>query len=384
MARSLTIPAVVGLVDITQKTQSGDTIILDGNKGIALINPEKSTLERYRKRKRYFTFLEKRLDKLRGVPAQTIDGHRVKLLGNIELPQEVDSLKKYGAEGVGLYRTEFLFINREKLPTEEEQFQTYKYVAKKLSPHPVVIRTLDLGGDKFASHLEMPKEINPLLGCRAIRFCLANPDIFKAQLRAILRASVYGNVQMMYPMISALSELKRANKIFGEVRKVLKKENKPFDPNMEVGAMIETPSAAIISDLLAPEVNFFSIGTNDLIQYAMAADRINEKVAYLYQPSHPAVLRFIKHIIDCGHSKGIRVAMCGEIAGDIHFTLLFLGLGLDEFSMGPLAIPQIKQIIRSVEYSEVKEMVEKVLSFDSAEKVSDYLKRVKEPLKLLK
>jgi len=383
MARSLTIPAVVGLRDVTEKTQSGDTIILDGNRGIALVNPEKITLERYRRRKRYFTFLEKKLDKLREVPTQTLDGHRVKLLGNIELPQEMDSLKKYGAEGVGLYRTEFFFLNREKLPTEEEQFQTYKYVTEKASPHPVVIRTLDLGGDKFASHLETPKEINPLLGCRAIRFCLTNPDIFKTQLRAILRASSHGNVQIMYPMISTLSELKQANKILNEVKEDLKKEKKSFNPKMEIGVMVETPSAAMISDLLASEVDFFSIGTNDLIQYAMAADRINERVAYLYQPSNPAVLRFIKHIIDYGHSKGIRVAMCGEIAGDIHFTLLFLGLGLDEFSMAPLAIPQIKQIIRSVEYNKVKEIVEKVLSFDSAKKVMDYLKRIEEPLGFL-
>lgn len=383
MARSLTIPAVVGLGDVTQRAESGDTIILDGNQGITIVNPRKSTLERYSRIKKRLIFLERKLDKLKNSLAQTTDGHRIKLMANIELPKEVALLDKYGAEGIGLYRTEFFFLNREDFPSEEEQFQAYKYAAEKVSPHPVVIRTLDLGGDKFASHLETPKEINPFLGWRAIRFCLARPDIFKTQLRAILRASIYGNVSVMYPLISTLQELRQANKILDGVKEELKKEKKRFSKDIKIGAMIETPSAAITSDLLAEEVDFFSIGTNDLIQYAMAADRINEKIAYLYQPASPAVLRFIKHIVDSGHRKGVRVAICGEIAGDIHLTLILLGLGVDELSMGPVAIPEVKQIIRSVSIEEARRITEKALSFDSTEKVVNYLKSVKEPLKLL-
>jgi phosphotransferase system enzyme I (PtsI) len=383
MARSLTIPAVVGLRDITQRAETGETVILDGNKGIAIISPRKSTLERYSRRKRKLIFLERKLDKLRGAPAQTIDGHRVRLLANIELPKEVELLDKYGAEGIGLYRTEFFFLNREDLPSEEEQFQAYKYAAKKASPHSVVIRTLDLGGDKFASQLETPQEINPFLGWRAIRFCLERTDIFKTQLKAILRASAYGNVSVMYPLISALQELRQANKILDEVKEELKKEKKKFSKDIKIGAMIETPSAAITSDLLAKEVDFFSIGTNDLIQYAMAVDRINEKIAYLYQPASPAVLRFIKHIVDSGHRKGVRIAVCGEIAGDIHLTLILLGLGVDELSMGPVAIPEVKQIIRSVSIEEARRITEKALSLDSTDRVMNYLKTVKEPVKLL-
>jgi len=292
-------------------------------------------------------------------------------------------LERYGAEGVGLYRTEFFFLNRRDIPSEEEQFQAYKYAAERAYPLPVVIRTLDLGGDKFASVLETPKEINPFLGWRAIRFCLARPDIFKTQLRAILRASIYGKVSVMYPLISALQELRQANKLLEETKRELKKEKKEFSRNIKIGAMIETPSAAITSDLLAEEVDFFSIGTNDLIQYAMAVDRINEKIAYLYQPASPAVLRFIKHIVDAGHRKGIKTAVCGEIAGDIQLTLILLGLGVDELSMGPVAIPEVKQIIRSVSIEEARKITEKALSLDSTEKIVSYLKSVKEPLRLL-
>ena len=383
MARSLTIPAVVGMGEITQRIESGDTIILDGHEGVAVINPTKNILELYLKKKRQLISLEKKLDKLKKSPAQTTDGHRIALMANIEMPKEVDLLEKYGAEGVGLYRTEFFFLNRGDIPSEEEQFQAYKYVAERISPLPVVIRTLDLGGDKFASILETPKEINPFLGWRAIRFCLARPDIFKTQLRAILRASAYGNVSIMYPLISTPQELRQANKLLEEVERELKKENKEFSRDIKIGAMIETPSAAITSDLMAEEVDFFSIGTNDLIQYAMAVDRINEKIAYLYQPASPAVLRFIKHIVDSGHRKGVSIAVCGEIAGDINLTLILLGLGVDELSMGPVAIPEIKQIIRSVSIEEARKITEKALSLDSTEKVVSYLKSVKEPLKLL-
>ena len=383
MARSLTIPAVVGLGEITQRIENGDTIIIDGHEGVVVVKPSKSISERYLKKKKQLVVLEKKLDKLKKSPAQTVDGHRISLMANIESPKEVDLLERYGAEGVGLYRTEFFFLNRGDIPSEEEQFHAYKYAAERIAPLPVVIRTLDLGGDKFASILETPKEINPFLGWRAIRFCLARPDIFKTQLRAILRASSYGNVSIMYPLISTVEELRQANKILDEVKRELKKDKKEFSRDIEIGAMIETPSAAITCDLIAEEVDFFSIGTNDLIQYAMAVDRINEKIAYLYQPASPAVMRFIKHIIDSGHRKGVRVAVCGEIAGDINLTLILLGLGVDELSMGPVAIPEVKQIIRSVSIEEAREITEKALSLDSTEKVVSYLKSVKEPLKLL-
>ena len=383
MARYLTIPAVVGLGDITQKVENGENIVIDGHEGVIVTNPQKSTLARYLKKRKLLAVLEKKLNKLKKAPAQTTDGHRISLMANIEMPKEVDLLERYGAEGVGLYRTEFFFLNREDMPSEEEQFQAYKYVAERIYPLPVVIRTLDLGGDKFASILETPKEINPFLGWRAIRFCLARPDIFKTQLRAILRASMYGKVSIMYPLISVLQELRQANKILEEVKRELKKDKKKFSKDIKVGAMIETPSAAITADLLAGEVNFFSIGTNDHIQYAMAVDRINEKIAYLYQPASPAVLRFIKHIIDSGHRKGVKIAVCGEIAGDINLTLMLLGLGVDELSMGPVAIPEVKQIIRSVSIEEARKIAKKAMSFDSTEKVVSYLKSAKESLKLL-
>jgi len=383
MARSLTIPAVVGLGNITQRIESGEDIIIDGHEGVAIINPQKSTLERYLDKKKQLAVLEKKLNKLKKAPAQTTDGHKISLMANIELPKEVELLERYGAEGVGLYRTEFFFLNRSDMPSEEEQFHAYKYAVERAYPLPVVIRTLDLGGDKFASILETPKEINPFLGWRAIRFCLARPDIFKMQLRAILRASVYGKVSIMYPLISTLHEVKQANKILQEVKMELRKEKKPFSKDIKIGAMIETPSAAITADLIAEEVDFFSIGTNDLIQYAMAVDRINEKIAYLYQPASPAVLRFIKHIVDSGHRKGIKTAVCGEIAGDINLTLMLLGLGVDELSMGPVAIPEVKQIIRSVSIEETRKITEKAMSFDSTEKVVSYLKSVKKPLQLL-
>ncbi len=379
MARALAIPAVVGLGDISSKVKSGDLVIVDGNKGVVFVNPASETLKSYTRKKRRMVYLQKVLSQLKDLPAETLDGHRVKLMANIELPKEVENLANYGGEGVGLFRTEFLFLNREVLPSEEEQFEVYHYVASKVYPEPVVIRTLDLGGDKFASPLEIPKEINPFMGWRAIRFCLARRDIFLAQLKAILRAGKKGNVKLMYPMISSINELRQANHFLQEAKEILQKEGKDFSRDIEVGVMIETPSAAIISDFLADEVAFFSVGTNDLIQYAMAADRGNEKIAHLYQPAHPAILRLLKHIIDTGHSMGIPVAMCGEMAGDIHYTQLLLGMGLDQFSMGPVAIPQVKQVIRSVTYKETKELVEKVLKCSTQEEVKKILEKANQP-----
>ncbi|MDP3143431.1 MAG: phosphoenolpyruvate--protein phosphotransferase, partial [Candidatus Omnitrophota bacterium] len=278
----------------------------------------------------------------------------------------------YNSGGIGLYRTEYFYMNRVDLPSEEEHYQAYKAVAEAMHPHSVIIRTIDLGGDKFLSSLEMPHDMHPFLGWRAIRFCLARPDIFKVQLRAILRASSHGKLRLMYPMISGVEELRQAKVILDEVKEELKRENKSFDENIEVGAMIEVPSAALTADLLAKEADFFSIGTNDLIQYAIAADRSNEKIAYLYEPAHPGVLRLIKIIIEAGHDNGIWVGMCGEMAGESALALLLLGLGLDEFSMPPVVIPKIKQVIRSVSYKQVQEIANIALGLSTGKEVEEF------------
>jgi phosphotransferase system enzyme I (PtsI) len=302
-----------------------------------------------------------------------LDGQRVILSANIELPDEIPSVIAHGAEGIGLYRTEFFYLNRMDLPSEDEQFQAYRSVAEQLKPHPVIIRTVDLGGDKFLSPLDLPSEMNPFMGWRAIRFCLARPDIFKIQLRAILRASIYGSLKLMYPMISGLDELRRANEILNDVREELNREGIPFDANLEVGAMIEVPSAALTCDLLAREVRFFSIGTNDLIQYALAVDRVNEKIAYLYEPTHPGILRLLKQIIDAGHAVGIWVGMCGEMAGEPALALLLLGMGLDEFSTSPVQAPLIKKVIRSVERRAVQQIAQEALTLRTAKEIEGFL-----------
>ncbi|MCX5715903.1 MAG: phosphoenolpyruvate--protein phosphotransferase [Candidatus Omnitrophica bacterium] len=372
MAKSLEIPAVVGLEEVTSVVKNGDFIIVDGNKGIVILHPTQEAIRAYELEKKGFEEYERSLLGLRDLPAETTDNHRVVIAANIELPEEVPSIIYHGAHGIGLYRTEYFYMNRPDLPTEEEHYEAYKEVAQKMAPHSVVIRTLDLGGDKFLSHLEVPQEMNPFLGWRAIRFCLARPDIFKKQLRAILRASVHGKLKLMYPMISGLEELRQANALLNEAREELKKKNVAFDEKMEIGAMIEVPSAAMISDLLAKEVDFFSIGTNDLIQYSIAVDRVNEKIAYLYEPAHPGVLRLIKNIIDNGHKAGIWVGMCGEMAGDPELTLLLLGLGLDEFSTSPAIIPQIKKIIRTTSLAYAKEVAEKALSLSTGKEVEEF------------
>ena len=372
MAKSLEIPAVVGLERITKVVRNGDTLIVDGNRGVIIAEPQKKTLEKYLAERKKYEKLEKELMTLRNVPCETRDGHRIELSANIEMPEEVVSVLKHGADGIGLYRSEFIFINRTDLPGEEEQFKAYKEVAKKMSPKPVIIRTLDLGGDKFLSQLEIPREMNPFLGWRAIRFCLARPNIFKAQLRAILRASVFGNLKIMYPMISGIEELRKANVILEEVKSELRKEKISFSRKIEVGAMIEIPSAALTSDILAKEADFFSIGTNDLIQYALAVDRVNEKIAYLYEPAHPAVLRLVKSIIDNGHKEGIWVGMCGEMAGDPALAIILLGLGLDEFSTSPILLPEIKKMIRAFTMEESKRMAEKALTLHTGKEVEEF------------
>jgi len=372
MAKSLEIAAVVGLESITQVVENGDELIVDGTHGVIIVNPSQKTVKKYEADKERFLVLGKHLLGLRDLPCQTLDGRRIELSANIEVAADVVSVVAHGADGIGLYRTEYFYMNRKDLPSEDEQFKAYSAVAKKLKPNPVIIRTLDLGGDKFLSQFEVPHEMNPFLGWRAIRFCLARPDVFKTQLRAMLRASMYGKLKAMYPMISGLEELRQANAIFEEVKESLRQASIPFDENMEIGAMIEVPSAALTSDILAKEVDFFSIGTNDLIQYSLAVDRVNEKIAYLYEPAHPAVLRLVKSIIDNGHSAGIWVGMCGEMAGDINMTLVLLGLGLDEFSTSPMAIPQIKRIIRSVSMSQAEEIAREAITLPTGKEVEAF------------
>ena len=381
MARALEIPAVVGLKNITKKAQAFDTLIVDGSHGSVIINPNEETLKRYRKDKESFEVFEHELLELKNLPAQTLDGHRITLAANIEVPEEIEYVKEHGGEGIGLYRTEFLYLGRDDLPSVDEQFKAYMEAAQKLAPHPVIIRTLDLGGDKFLSYLNLAPEMNPFLGLRAIRLCLADIPLFKDQLRAILKASTYGNLKIMYPMISGVEEVKKANQILTEVEEEFKKKKIPFNEKLEVGAMIEIPSAALTCESIAKEVDFFSIGTNDLIQYSLAIDRVNENIAYLYQPLHPAVLHILKRIIDGAHQAGIWVGMCGEMAGEPLFALILLGLGLDELSMSPLVIPEVKKIIRSLTLREAKELTRKALKLSTAQHIEALLKeRVKKIL----
>ncbi len=374
MAKSLEIPAVVGLENATRQIRTGDTIVVDGIQGVVTINPTATEIQKYRQEQAKYAEFNRGLMKFKDLPCVTTDGRRIELAANIELPEEVTSVLSHGADGIGLYRSEFLYMNRPDLPSEEEQYQAYKRVLAHMAPKPVIVRTFDLGGDKFLSHLEMPHEMNPFLGWRAIRFCLASPTIFKTQLRAILRASAHGNLRMMYPMISGIAELKQANKMLGECKAELKSKKIAFDEKIQVGAMIEIPSAAMTCDILAEEADFFSIGTNDLIQYALAVDRINERIAYLYEPAHPAVLRLLKMIIDAGHEKKIWVGICGEMSGDPIFTPVLLGLGMDEISTSPVMVPEIKKIIRSISYEEAKEIATYVLTLKSGLEVVNFLK----------
>jgi len=366
MARSLRIPAVVGLHSASREIHGGSYALLDGYTGQIIINPTDQTFFEYGQLVRKQVTLEEKLRDTLDKPAVTLDGVPVVLSANVEQADDTEAVIASGAEGVGLFRTEYLFINRETLPTEEEQFAAYRKVAAALKPQPVIIRTLDLGGDKFLSHLQVPREMNPFLGWRAIRFCLQERDVFRAQLRAILRASVEGNIKMMYPMISGLDELRQANAFFDELKCELHKEGTAFDPNLEVGAMIEIPSAAVAAETLAKHVKFFSLGTNDLIQYSLAVDRLNERIAHLYEPTHPAIIRLVKMTTEAGRNHGIWTGVCGEMAGDPVLVPLLLGLGVTELSVAPAAVPQIKYLIRRLKMREADALAEFALKSESA------------------
>ncbi len=375
MARSLEIPAVVGVEEICAQVRNHDAVILDGIEGVVILSPDRETLAQYQARKQQLEYAGRALHKLGGLPAETQDGYRVRVTANIEFPDELPAVRAHGAEGVGLYRTEFLYLSRTDLPTEEEHFAVYRAVAAEMHPHPTVIRTLDFGGDKLASAIQLAAEENPSLGLRAIRLCLHRPDLFRTQLRAILRASAFGSLRIMYPMISGVTEVRAANAILEDVKAELRRQGTAFDPEIQVGAMIEIPSAAVTADLLAREVDYFSMGTNDLIQYALAIDRINEQVAYLYEPLHPAVLRMLRSVVTAAHNEGIWISMCGEMASDPLHGMLLVGLGFDELSMTPGAIPLMKRIIRSVTYGQAAEVAHRVFACPTAKEVERLLRQ---------
>ena len=369
MARSLNIPAVVALHNVSDALLSGDQVLLDGYSGLLIVNPSDQTLWEYGELEVKKTEVEDKLESLRETISTTLDGRHITLSANIELPSDVELVKQSGAEGIGLYRTEFFYINKNELPNEEEQYQNYLAVAREMGSQSVIIRTLDLGGDKFMSALQLPSELNPFLGWRAIRFCLERVDVFKTQLRAILRASALGNIRMMFPMISGVDEVRRANAVLEECRQELREKGVPFNEHMEVGAMIEVPSAALVADLLAQEVDFFSIGTNDLIQYTIAVDRVNERIAHLYEPTHPAIIRLIKMIVNAAHAHNLWVGVCGEMAGEISLTPLLVGLGVDELSTGSALVPRVKRAVQSLDIGVCLQLVDEVKNMESADAI---------------
>ncbi len=374
LSRSLGIPAVVGSEVATSLINGGDPLIIDGETGEVVINPTGEVSQAFLERKRRTRAIEREILKYASLPAETRDGVRVRLQANIEMVDEISSAKMHGAEGIGLYRTEILYLNRKDLPTEEEHFQTYRRLVENIHPATATIRTLDIGGDKFLPDYSKNNELNPALGLRAIRFSLKETEIFKTQLRGILRASVHGKLRILFPMISGIEEIRQAKALLGEVKKGLARAKIPFDEKVEIGAMIEIPSASDIADILAKEVDFFSIGTNDLIQYALAVDRINEHVSYLYEPLHPAVLRIIRWVVQSGHQAGIRVAICGEMAAEPAYAVVLLGLGLDEFSMNPLSIPKVKKVLRMSRFEETRSLVEHLFQFPTATEIECFVR----------
>ena len=366
MARSLEIPAIVGLHGICHQLTSGDDILLDGYSGTLILNPSPETLAEYGRIESAKEEVVERLELIRETASTTLDGRHIVLSANIDLPQELEDVAANGAEGIGLYRTEFLYLNRMEPPDEEEQFEHYRLAAERSQPNGVIIRTLDIGGDKTTQSLHLPEEQNPFLGCRAIRFCLQNPEIFKTQLRAILRAATFGSVKIMYPMISGVDELRQANAILEESKAELAARGVPFHPFIEVGIMIEIPSAVLAADHLAREAAFFSIGTNDLIQYTFAVDRVNDRIAHLYNPTHPAILRMIKMAVDAAHANGIWTGVCGEMAGDVLLTPLLIGLGVDELSATSAVVPRVKKAVQSLDATQCEALVRTALSMDDS------------------
>lgn len=373
MARTLEIPAISGLKDITNEVKNGDFVIIDGKEGLVLLNPSEEEIKTYEQKKKDYQEFKLKLKDMKGKESISKDGVKVEIAANIGTPKDVDKVIENDGEGIGLYRTEFLYMDSKTLPTEEEQFEAYKIVAERLEGKPVVIRTLDVGGDKDIPYLDLPEEMNPFLGYRAIRLCLDRTDMFKTQLRALLRASAFGNIKIMFPMISNIKEIRDAKKILEEAKEELRKENTPFNEDIEVGIMVEIPAVAVHSDIFAKEVDFFSIGTNDLIQYTLAVDRGNQDISYLYNQYHPAVLKLIKMTIENGHKEGIWVGMCGEAAGDEKLIPLLLGMGLDEFSMSSSSILRARWIINNTSKSEIESMLDEILSLPTAEDVEKFI-----------
>ncbi|MGX1900139.1 phosphoenolpyruvate--protein phosphotransferase [Thermolongibacillus altinsuensis] len=375
MARSMEIPAVVGTKAVTAEIQNGDIVIIDGLDGEVIVNPSAEVIAEYEKKRDKFAAQKAEWAKLVNEPTMTSDGHHVELAANIGTPNDVEGVLNNGAEGIGLYRTEFLYMGREQLPTEEEQFEAYKTVLERMEGKPVVVRTLDIGGDKELPYLDLPKEMNPFLGFRAIRLCLDMQDMFRTQLRALLRASVYGNLKIMFPMIATLDEFRQAKAILLEEKEKLIAEGIAVSDDIEVGMMVEIPAAAVLADQFAKEVDFFSIGTNDLIQYTMAADRMNERVSYLYQPYNPAILRLISNVIDAAHKEGKWVGMCGEMAGEELAVPILLAFGLDEFSMSATSILRVRSQLKKLSKQEASRLKEQILAMGTAEEVVDFVKK---------
>lgn len=378
LAQGLEIPAVVGLKNISSLVKDGQIVIIDGTQGLVIISPDEQTLENYRREYEISVREAQELEKLRNLPAQTIDDYRINIVCNIDLLEETKAVLKYGGEGIGLLRTEFLYLNQNELPTEEKHYQVYRDIAQKILPYSVVIRTLDLGGDKLSQlGIEgLMQEDNPFLGLRAIRLCLKYKDIFRTQLRGILRASKYGKIKIMYPMICGIDEYREANKFLEKIKQELLQEGVEFDQNILVGAMIETPSAALTADMIAKEADFISIGTNDLIQYTLAVDRMNENVAFMYEPLHLSVLRLLKHIIDAAKQAGKWISLCGDMAADPTFTKILVGMGLNEFSVPPVAVPKIKKIIRSISMEEAKGIVQEIFFSSDREEAITKIKQI--------
>ncbi len=375
IARSMEVPAVVGADGVVGYVRAGDSLVVDGINGRIIVNPTDEVAASYEELGRELLAEEKRRTHLVELPATTLDGYRIELSANIELIAELEAVARHGCDGVGLYRTEFLFLHRSDLPSEEEQLDAYRKVAEATFPHSCIIRTIDIGGDKFLSFPEVAREINPFLGLRAIRFCLKRRDIFRTQLRAILRTTAYGKVKIMFPMISDVEELRTAKEILADVKRELEREGRFVDEALEVGIMVEVPSAALSADLLAQECDFFSLGTNDLIQYTLAADRGNEKIAYLYEPFHPAVLKLIKTTAEAAHRNRIWIGICGEMIADPKAAILLLGLSFDEFSASPASVPDIKIALRAARYVDARRVAEQAVRMTSASEIRSFLTR---------